>query len=1020
MSAREQLAEITRMEEQAAALGLADQLNENFAIMRREAVATGSGWDKQNEDLEGQLAEKDQRSQANKKDLERRQEEAQKDLDEIAIMEAQAKELGIYDKLEENFSIMRREAVDDLEVGSEVLGFINSAREGASFGVLGDEARAAGRLAPYLMLSAYTKALPTDLLGEKYTEFVGDERAREKEFVDDHGAADFIARFGGGLASGSALSRAFGVGQSAKEGALRQGGAAGIEGFLYGFSEGDGDFEKRLVDGLKLGGGTALLGSGFGAIAGRAEGNIAKNEAQRQELLKIRQKKVAELNRPTSDSNEVIDQATRYLSEVAEDYTRQTGKPLTGADYGIALRQMQQETGLSTKRLRHAEMETGRELIDFRKATLEELRAKNSKLADEVGFTSDGYNPSKLKRWVTKAIRPLAKHGEQWVSKAFGGSIQRTAGNIVQRQYFAEQAMKTQPILNFQKASAQDKEIQRRILNMSNIKKKNPNKNFAERKEQYDALVAHIRKGYGDQADDLLDGMKQIQAQLQKTNAGLRRSVDGDIPQDPYYWPSVFKKDGGYASERGPSSRQNFTSEYEQNRNLLEVGDSLLPNYEEPVIAAMSHIRKAIAQTEAFDQMRLKNYAATRAELRAATQQGTKKQRNEAKRKLDSFENQIRTGQRLQIEMQNALKDQGAGAQAQDAAGDTLNTLIVYGQRGPDAWISNLRKAAYMGTIGNPYSAVLNLGDIANSFVNFGAENTVAAMRDMFAKRGITMTVEDVGLANQATGEFLQENVGKWTQRFSAASDQVFQKSGFRAVDQFGKNVAMNAALKKGKELIRKGKFDDEWGFAFTPNEMARLKRDLMRGEKTDIVKEFAAANIARLQPSNMAQMPKWYLERPDWRVLWMLKTFAMKQIDQLERLVVQEWKNGNKKDAMKNALAYMFVVGGTNAALMEGRQAIKGDVPDPANFPARYRDWALGVASINLLSSYQLEKSRQDGAAALVPSITPIGEMVMAPAADVITYAGDPDKMDEFLEDSETLGWLPFGRLVQSWIEDD
>ena len=1020
MSAREQLAEITRMEEQAAALGLADQLKENFAIMRREAVATGSGWDKQNEDLEGQLAEKDQRSQASKKDLEKREEKAQKELDEIANMEAQAKELGIYDKLEENFAIMRREAADDLEAGSEILGFINSAREGASFGILGDEARAAGRLAPYLMLSAYTKTLPTDLIGDKYNEFVSDERAREKEFADDHGAADFIARFGGGLASGSALSRAFGVGQTAKQGALRQGGAAGIEGFLYGFSEGDGDFERRLVDGLKLGGGTALLGSGFGAIAGRAEGNIAKNEAKRQELLKIRQEKVAELNRPTSDSNEVMDQATRYLSEVAEDYTRQTGKPLTGADYGIALRKMQQETGLSTKRLRHAEMETGRELIDFRKATLEELRAKNSTLADEVGFTGDGYNPSKLKRWVTKAIRPLAKHGEQWVSKSFGGAIQRTAGKIVQRQYFAEEAMKTQPILNFQKVSAQDGEIQRRILNMSNIKKKNPNKNFDERKEQHDALVAHIRREYGDQADDLLDGMRQIQAQLQRTNAELRRSVDGDIPQDPYYWPSVFKKDGGYASEMGPSNRQSFTSEYEQNRNILEVGDSLLPDYEEPVIAAMSHIRKSIAQTEAFDQMRLKNYAATRAELRAATQQGTKKQRNEAKRKLDSFENQIRTGQRLQIEMQNALKDQGAGGQAQDAAGDTLNTLIVYGQRGPDAWLSNLRKAAYMGTIGNPYSAVLNLGDIANSFVNFGAENTVAALKDMFAKKGIAMTVEDVGLANQATGEFLQEGVGKWTQRFSAASNQVFQKSGFRAVDQFGKNVAMNAALKKGKELIRKGTFDDEWGFAFTPNEMARLKRDLMKGEKTDIVTEFAAANIARLQPSNMAQMPKWYLERPNWRVLWMLKTFAMKQIDQLERLVVQEWKNGNKKEAIKNAAAYMFVVGGTNAALMEGRQAIKGDVPDPANFPKRYGDWALGVASINLLSSYQIEKSRQDGAAALVPSITPIGEMLMAPAADVITYAGDPDKMDEFLEDSETLGWLPFGRLVQSWVEDD
>ena len=374
-------------------------------------------------------------------------------------------------------------------------------------------------------------------------------------------------------------SRAFGVGQSAKEGALRQGGAAGIARFLYGFSEGDGDFERRLVDGLKLGGGTAFLGGSFGALAGRAEGNIAKNEAKARAVKDSAGEKVAELNKPTSDSNEVIDQATRYLSEVAEDYTRQTGKPLTGADYGKALRQMQQETGLSTERLRHAEMETGRELIDFRKATLEELRAKNSKLADEVGFTGDGYNPSKLSKWVTKAIRPLAKHGEKWVSKAFGGAIQRTAGKIVQRQYFAEEAMKTKPIMNFQKASAEDGEIQRRILNMSNIKGKNPNKNFAERKEQHDALVAHIRSEYGDQADDLLDGMRQIQVQLQRTNAELRRSVDADIPQDPYYWPSVFKKEESLRKrEGGTSSRQRFTSEYEQNRNILEVGDSLLPD----------------------------------------------------------------------------------------------------------------------------------------------------------------------------------------------------------------------------------------------------------------------------------------------------------------------------------------------------------------------------------------------------------------------------------------------------------
>lgn len=1019
MSARERLAEITRLEEQAAGLGLSEQLADNFARMRRKAVSTGSAWDKENEELDVGLAGRGQRGAAEKKRRDKERAKAEEKLSEISFLEEQAKELGIYDKLETNFAAMRRKAVDDLEVGSELTGAFNAAYESLTLGFKGDEHRALNR---YIKEQDDIFFVPPKDYKEspEYQAILADERKKEREFADDNPVADFTARLGGGLVTGGAVSRAFGVGKSFAEGAARQGGAGGLEGFLYGFNEGDGDFLTRLEAGGKMGLATGILGGAFGGIGGRMEGNAIRSAKEAKKLEKLRKEKVRELNKPTSDSNEVIEQATRYLSEVAEDYTRQTGKALEGAEYGKALRRMQEETGLSTKRLRHAEAETGREIVDFRKATLEELRAKNSKLADETGFTGDGYNPSKIERFVTKSIRPLAKHGEKWVSKKFGGAIQRTAGNIVKKQAIAEQEMKTVPIMRFQEMASKDAEVRRRILNMSNIKKKDPSRNFAERKEQHDALVFHIRQTYGEQADELLKGMRQAQAQIGAANKDLRRAVDSDLPQDPYYWPSVFKKEGGYSSEMSQTSRQSFTSEFEQNRNMLGVGDPLIEQYEDPVVAAMTHVRKAIAQSTAYDEMNLRNLAIKRAELTQATQTGTKKQRAKAKRKLDSFENEVRTGRRLDSEMREVIKAQGGGTQAQEAAGDTLNTLIVYGQRGPDAWLSNLRKAAYMGTIGNPYSAVLNLGDVSNSVVNFGLDNTVAAMRDMFSKRGITLTVDDVGLAPQATGEFLQEGMGRWTQRFNKLSDQVFEVSRFRQSDAFGKNVAMNAALRKGRELIRNGKFDDEWGFAFSPNEMIRLKRDLMRGEKSEIVTEFAAANIARLQPSNMAQMPKWYLEHPNWRVLWMLKTFAMKQIDQIERLVIQEYKNGNKRESMKNALAYMIVVGGTNAFLMEGRQIMKGDVPDPQNFARRYADWTMGVASLNLISSYNLEKARREGAAGLTPSVTPLGEMVMAPVADVITYGGDPDKMDEFLEDSETLGWLPFGRLVQSWIEDD
>ena len=83
--------------------------------------------------------------------------------------------------------------------------------------------------------------------------------------------------------------------------------------------------------------------------------------------------------------------------------------------------------------------------------------------------------------------------------------------------------------------------------------------------------------------------------------------------------------------------------------------------------------------------------------------------------------------------MQNALKDQGAGMRAQEAAG-TLNTRLSTVKGGPDAWLSNLRKAAYMGTIGNPYSAVLNLVTLLAPLSTL-ARRILLALSDMFAAR---------------------------------------------------------------------------------------------------------------------------------------------------------------------------------------------------------------------------------------------------------------------------------------------
>ena len=83
-------------------------------------------------------------------------------------------------------------------------------------------------------------------------------------------------------------------------------------------------------------------------------------------------------------------------------------------------------------------------------------------------------------------------------------------------------------------------------------------------------------------------------------------------------------------------------------------------------------------------------------------------------------------------------------------------------------------------------------------------------------------------------------------------------------------------------------------------------------------------------------------------------RTFGIKQLEQMERLVVEEWRRGNKKEAYKNGLAYTACVGGGNAAINEGRQILKGDEPQLEklwNALCRPRGSA---ASLNALGAYQ------------------------------------------------------------------
>ena len=948
-------------------------------------------------------------------------ESVEEDRSNVAQVDAllkKASDLDAPEELTEKLLKLRRKVNDPLEVGEELYAMPAIALEGFTAGILGDEFRAKTR---------------SVLFGGDYDDLLAEERQIESDFFEQHPVLGYSTLIGSSLIPSSFLMKMAGVGKTALGGALRQGSVAGAEGTVYGFMEAEGGFAERAEQAVKIGALSAGLGGTVGGFLGRAEGRSIRESEELAEALErdlqakryLQGKLTEEIDGKTYKlvpmADEVIGAFQSKMDEYALKYFNETGKSLEGLDYGKALQAVSDDLGVPVSKLRSAEAVTGKAVINFDTVTEKELRSRLGTLADEVGFVNGRYNPNKFQAWFTKKIGSLQRQSSKYVGPRFASAIQRVGSTMARRGADTENIITAPNTREFFASVQEDDVAKRLLLNMSQISAKDPKGNIEIRKEAYEQLVQHLKQNYGQKA---VDGFEAMRARIQAVGLERQKKLDSAIETDPYYWPSEFvkRKDDGFGTTS--ANKKTSKSSYDQKREQLIEGDLDLPNYRSPSDRAVEWLRESDGVLALMDKLKLRNLNVTRQalvkDIRQAQAAGDAEKVIAAKKKLKRFNSRVRQGDAVFDEIRAAAGLEKANSATADKAQDLARSLVVMGSRGPSGFISTVRKMAYMGTIANPYSAVLNVGDVFNSMVNYGYDNTVDSIVDMMRLRGVDMSVADVGLARQTTGEFIGEGVGKWEQRWSRLSEESFKRSGFTTVDRFGKNVALRAGIKEGQKLARTGKLEEKWGHAFTKNEMSRLKRDLLAGKKTNMTTEFAAAQLARLQPSDMSQLPKWYLDNPNWRVLYMLRTFGLKQMAQIERLVIEEYKAGNKKEAVKNAVAYMGVVGGGNAFINEGRQVLKGDAPSLDNIPMRWADHMLGATTANIIGTYQLQRAAGGESGPLVESVAPAPiSMLFAPLIDAAQFGFGSKEWEDYLEKSKVLGWLPFGNLAQDWLKD-
>jgi hypothetical protein len=403
-------------------------------------------------------------------------------------------------------------------------------------------------------------------------------------------------------------------------------------------------------------------------------------------------------------------------------------------------------------------------------------------------------------------------------------------------------------------------------------------------------------------------------------------------------------------------------------RNIETVTDMLLPHYADPAAALHSYIRRSVHDIER------RKFFGRGAKV---TDQG----------------GDLKIQDSIGGVIAESMKRGDLDITAAEELRDLLVARFDLGHRTGYSMMQNFRNLAYMSTIGNPVSALTQIGDIGVSAFAHGVRNTLSSL---FGAKAIR--VGELGI-NDIAQEFAS------TLGTARVLERVMRLSGFKAIDQLGKNVSINAALKKWQTSVKTPKGVEQlrkrYGAVFG-DEFDDVVVDLQNRQMTDNVKLLLFNELADVQPITLSEMPLKYLQNPNGRVFYMLKTFTLKQLDIMRRNIWHEYKAGNNLVAAKNATRYLGLVTAFNLTAEMSKSALLTQEIDVDRVP----DMAVTTLFKNFgASEYIFNKYGSKGQ---VGSL--LGELVAPPLNVVDGMAGvflDPDNMDQHLKHMPLFGLM-------------
>tara|TARA_R100000988_G_scaffold37009_1_gene18603 strand:- start:304 stop:3381 length:3078 start_codon:yes stop_codon:yes gene_type:complete len=285
--------------------------------------------------------------------------------------------------------------------------------------------------------------------------------------------------------------------------------------------------------------------------------------------------------------------------------------------------------------------------------------------------------------------------------------------------------------------------------------------------------------------------------------------------------------------------------------------------------------------------------------------------------------------------------------------------------------LAGVKNLGYIGTLGDVISTVTQLSDIPNIMGYHGFRNTVKAAIDVAAEgtgemvKRIAKDPKNLGreladlpkdrVAVKSSDNFKMDDIGIVdiakemgdSGTFSRTLDKLLSVTQFKRIDRFGKETLMNAVKKKHiKELSTKtgrDKFRKENEKIYGPD-IDQVIDDLRLGKKTELTNLHMFTKLSEHQPISYSEYPTAYLNSPNGRILYMLKSFTLKQYDLVRRNIygemkdgMKDWKSSKKGSVKRKAAEKKLKTAGLKMSKVAGFMAAGGYGTD------RIKDWMLG-----------------------------------------------------------------------------